>query len=435
MAIGVVGYWEIRNTGDPRCIRFVDRILAQDDDHWLAPASLHLGSCTSDISVAKQLGHQLPIAVLDIDPAMTMAITTTDLLITSTADLIGTIVACLGRYEELCGGTRDAHERFTAHASLMAKANQQARPIADEAVAVIRCMISHWWPDQLGDIPTAHLIPTHDLDHPLFGMSAERTHWPRLAMGDLLARHSPRLCLKRVLTGLGVSRVADPYDTIDALIAADEILADPGIYFVMAPAIPHALDGTCPISHPGLRTQLERVQCRGHLIGLHPAYLSASNPTEMARERSAAETAIGVAQGSMTRARLHYLRWLGPDSWQALASAGIREDHSIGWHDAIGFRAGTCHPYRACDLRNGTILDLTIIPLLAMDTTLFHKQYLGLNPGSAWDAVIPYLCALRRHGGRASILWHNTTMLDPAWSKLYTQICTEWASPQASLIA
>ena len=97
-----------------------------------------------------------------------------------------------------------------------------------------------------------------------------------------------------------------------------------------------------------------------------------------------------------------------PSTWRRLEAAGIQHDHSMGYADHIGFRAGMSRPYKAYDVAANRPLDLTIHPTAAMDATL--NRYMGLSPGQALDALEQLAGEVKLDGELT--LWHNETVVN-----------------------
>lgn len=146
-------------------------------------------------------------------------------------------------------------------------------------------------------------------------------------------------------------------------------------------------------------------------IGLHGSYRSADEPGRLADEKAALERLAGPVTGQ----RFHYLR----DNLAAVEAAGFRYDSSVGFPDALGFRAGIAHPYRPWGTR------LVEIPLAAMDVTLGERRYLGLSAKGAEPQLMALLDWAAEHGGGFAILWH-TDRFDRAaargWDRLYERV-------------
>ena len=86
--------------------------------------------------------------------------------------------------------------------------------------------------------------------------------------------------------------------------------------------------------------------------GFHPSFSTyrdaARTHEELTRLLRVAE-AEGVQQDAVGRPQ-HFLRWANPDTWRNWDAAGLSYDCTLGYSEAVGFRTGTCHPYRVFDL-------------------------------------------------------------------------------------
>jgi hypothetical protein len=58
----------------------------------------------------------------------------------------------------------------------------------------------------------------------------------------------------------------------------------------------------------------------------------------------------------------------------AHAAAGFKYDSTLGFNDNVGFRFGTCYPWRLYDLKREEDLPVIEIPLIVQDGAM-------LNPG------------------------------------------------------
>ena len=125
------------------------------------------------------------------------------------------------------------------------------------------------------------------------------------------------------------------------------------------------------------------------------------------RLRGVAE-AEGVQQDEWG-GRQHYLRWANPETWRNWEAAGLAYDTTLAYPELVGFRTGTCHPYRVFDLQERRPLDLREMPFQVMDGTLLTAM--ALAPDAALAAVLDIAGQCRRYGGCLGILWHNNTFL------------------------
>ena len=170
-------------------------------------------------------------------------------------------------------------------------------------------------------------------------------------------------------------------------------------------------DGAYLFEHPWVRGIIGHIGRRGHEVGLHASFCTyrdaARTRGEFARLLRVAE-AEGVRQQEWG-GRQHFLRWANPDTWRNWEAAGLSYDSTLGYAETVGFRSGTCHPYRAFDLQHRRPLRLREMPFQVMDVTLLSSM--ALKPDAALAAVMDIGAECRRYGGCLGILWHNSTLL------------------------
>jgi hypothetical protein len=112
-----------------------------------------------------------------------------------------------------------------------------------------------------------------------------------------------------------------------------------------------------------------------------------------------------------------------PDTFQNLLLAGIREDFSLAFAHAPGFRSGTAIPYFFYNLRKEEATSLLIRPTVMMDTTLIH--HLKLSPEAALQKIKSLIDACKQSGGDYLSLWHNSNLAytpkENPWINVYLQ--------------
>jgi hypothetical protein len=266
---------------------------------------------------------------------------------------------------------------------------------------------------------------THDVDSPwrwtrigLRGAAA------RLKRDVLQARLGPAV---REATGLATAplhrlRGTDPNWRFEEIVAAERRFGAAGsTFFVLAGHTdPH--DGAAPETYDELRPRLvETLLETGAEIGLHGSYATADDAGRLAGEKAELESLAGPVAGH----RYHYLRADPHRNLAPLARLGFRYDTTLGFPDAVGFRAGVAHPFRPWDFDRDEPLDLLEIPLAAMDATLAEERYLGLSARRGEPQLMRLLDWAAENGGAFAILWHPDRF-DPAtsagWDRLYSRV-------------
>jgi hypothetical protein len=328
-------------------------------------------------------------------------------------DALGTAFFMLTRYEELVLAARDQYDRFPATASAAVREGVLDVPVVDVAVDRLWQQLQRTWPRLERRSRAYEVVVTHDVDDPLATLQHTPVDVVRQLGGDLVRRRDRRLAARRVRSLLG-DRRADPNNTFDLLMEVSERHGLRSGFYFLAHRDERPREGAYLFEHPWVRTLIGRIARRGHEVGFHPSFATyrdaALTREELERLRRVAE-AEGVRQDEWG-GRQHYLRWANPDTWRNWEAAGLAYDCTLGYSEAVGFRTGTCHPYRVFDLRDRRQLNLREEPFQVMDVTLLSSM--GLSLDAARETVVQVAAQCRRHGGRLGILWHNNTLLRSA---------------------
>src|SRR5438067_194899 len=265
---------------------------------------------------------------------------------------------------------------------------------------------------------------THDVDVPW--------RWTRIGVRGAAARLKSHALAGRagqaVHEARGLARAplhklrgTDPNWRFTEIAAEERAHEARSTFFVMA-GYGHRADGAAPEAYDRLRPQLvETLLGAGSEIGLHGSYLAADDLERLARERAL----LAQLDGPLIGQRYHYLRVDPHRNLAPLAGVGFRYDTSLGFPDALGFRAGIAHPFRPWDLEHDRPANLVEVPLAVMDATLAEDRYEGLSAAAAKPRVLALLDWAAEHGGGFSILWHPERF-DAAsahgWDRLYFEV-------------
>ena len=172
----------------------------------------------------------------------------------------------------------------------------------------------------------------------------------------------------RGLAGAAVHKATgtDPYWSFDRILEDERRCGASSTFFLLADHA-HEFDGAAVESYERLRPRLvETLQDAEAEVGLHGSYSAADDAGRIAREKERLEKLSGPVQGQ----RYHYLRVDPHRNLGALEAAGFAYDSSLGFGDAVGFRAGIAHPFRPWDFERDAPRGLVEVPLAAMDVTL-----------------------------------------------------------------
>jgi hypothetical protein len=321
-------------------------------------------------------------------------------------DVFGTAFFMLTRYEEVARGERDRYDRFPVAASAAHREDLLTEPIVDERVERLWLALHRAWPRLERRETDFEVVLTHDVDHPLSTLQHTPRDIVRELGGDVMRRRDGRLAARRMRSLVG-RRDLDPNNTFDFLMDVSERHGLRSAFYFLAHRDETPRAGAYLFEHPWVRSLIGRIARRGHEIGLHPS-LPTYRDADLTREEF--ERLLRVAEGEGVRqdewgGRQHFLRWANPDTWRNWEAAGLAYDCTLGYSDTVGFRTGTCHPYRVFDLHARRPLDLREEPFQIMDVALAD---------GSWGDVHLVASQCRRFRGRLGILWHNNTMLRSA---------------------
>jgi hypothetical protein len=263
---------------------------------------------------------------------------------------------------------------------------------------------------------------THDVDTPWrWTRIGVRGAAARVKRNVLQARLAPAV---REATALAVAPVhrlrgTDPNWRFEEIVAEERRRGAHGSTFFVLAAHHDPHDGAAPASYDELRPRLvETILGTGAEVGLHGSYIAADDPARLAREKETLERLAGPVEGH----RYHYLRG---DPHRNIANLDFRYDTTLGFPDAVGFRAGIARPFRPWDFERDVPADVLEIPLAAMDATLAEERYLGLSAKRAEPRLTALLDWAAKNGGAFAILWHPDRF-DPltsgGWDRLYSRV-------------
>jgi hypothetical protein len=173
--------------------------------------------------------------------------------------------------------------------------------------------------------------------------------------------------------------------------------------------------------HPKLREAIQAFRDAGAGVGIHPGYETYMRPERFSYEVKALTNLLGTRK---LGGRQDFLRW-DPTYWLLWEAEGLSYDASVGFADAIGFRAGTAIPYKPWLLSENREARLTEIPITAMDSAL--RGYMKLKPADALGRIRRLVERCRTVGGVFHLVWHSTTMMDRGYAKAYRTLLRELA--------
>lgn len=297
----------------------------------------------------------------------------------------------LSRYEEYQAHEKDEHGRFSASQSQQKKLGVLYRPIVDELVKELWSKLGFSYASELSKFDC---VPSFDID--VAWAYKGRPLWRTLG-GFFKGKVFERL---NVL----LNRKKDPYDTYSEIVnisaQVDRIicftlLSDWGKY-----------DKNIHWKNSDYQSLIRGLNANGGM-GIHPGYETHLNSKKVKTEQQRLAQIVGH---EVTKSRFHFLRFEIPQSYEILLQNGIIKDYSMGYHDDIGFRAGTSVPFYFYNLRINQATDLLVFPFAYMDSAL--KDNLNVDQDEAKKLINDLLHSVANVGGLLMCIWHNSSITD-----------------------
>ena len=414
-----------------RELRLPDILLGTPDDAWLKPESVPAPGLAHVRPAAPGSGSvTLPVLFGAPTPAGVWSTRSAD-AVDVHVDVIGSAFFLLTRYEELVNDARDDHGRVPAATSIASREGFLDRPILDEYVDLLWDSMASLWPELERPPRAFRLDLSHDVDQPWASVGLSPLALAHALAGDALRRRDLRLLARRARATVDARTGRldrDPYATFDFLMRVSEDHGIRSTFYLLAGNQPGEPDFRYRIDDPPVLDLLRSIHDRGHDIGLHASYGSYRSSERMTLELAALRDACrraGFDQRSWG-VRQHYLRFEAPTTWRAHVAAGLAHDASIGYADAVGFRAGTCRDFPVFDAPAGRQLELRERPLIVMDATLLG--YNALDLAGAEQRASHVLAAAQRVGGVGTVLYHNSSLATPALRRHYAALVDRFAS-------
>jgi hypothetical protein len=317
-------------------------------------------------------------------------------------DMLSACFFLLTRYEEYLPFVPDHHGRYEAHQSQASQNGFLEEPVVDQWLALFIHKLKQKFPGHKFLLHQFRFVSTFDIDNPWAYLHKGLVRTTAGILKVLASGQIQELLLRvSVLTG----KKPDPYDTYDYILGMEERYRFRSLFFLLC-ADYGGFDANYALHTRFFRKLVSRLG-EGRSLGIHPSCRSHGEPDRLRAECRRFEVLLGQ---SARISRQHFLLLTLPDTYRNLISLGIREDYSMGYASAPGFRAGTSRSFRFYDLRDEKETELEVFPFVLMDVTL--RQYLSLSPDQALDRITRLMDRVKAVGGTFTSLWHNESLSD-----------------------
>jgi peptidoglycan/xylan/chitin deacetylase (PgdA/CDA1 family) len=156
---------------------------------------------------------------------------------------------------------------------------------------------------------------------------------------------------------------------------------------------------------------------RGWDVGLHGSSLSWSDPELLRKERAGVETAIGRTVRTI---RQHHLLFDIRYTPAFHRQAGFEADSTLGSNASVGFRCGTCYPFKIYDLWADCELDLLEAPLIVQEAALLKQE--SYDESRAYERCRELMERIASINGVLTLLWHNNVARSSPEFRVYSAL-------------
>lgn len=299
--------------------------------------------------------------------------------------------------------TLDEHGRFRSSDSLAARAGIERIPWVHrwaEAVA-------HEWGLNIDPPRRSKVNISVDIDHLLAFAGRNWLHVGLAGFRDIVNGKIAN-AFRRWRARAGGQ---DPYDTL--LEQMHLWKGQPWNYFALMQLERNEQDSGVDFSNrraQSLWKQLDHKLPDG--LGWHPSTGASKGARRGLLEKEYRQVARLLGR-QVRRSRFHFLSFQPEVHYPLLESLGIQEEHSMGYTDRIGWRAGIAVPYPWFDLERNAALGLWVHPFFAMDGHLLYYQPTA-NPFEEWHKA--YSDCLEQGVPFSWVThWRLFSEVDPIW--------------------
>jgi len=323
------------------------------------------------------------------------------------ADIIVSSFFLLSRYEEILKSEcRDKYGRFLSKDSVIFQQGYGNRPLADEYGVLLRTWLKEaGFNDFEENKGFSKIFLTHDVDAPFHFL-----HFKSVLKQIIINILNKNIINSTIKLYYDIN--FDDYYTFPKIIKYDNdfkrTLAEEtvqSIYFFLTAGSLLNLK-YYNIDSKKIKLLLNYLIKNNSKLGLHISREAGLNPKKIKRE--AYKLKMKIKQ-DILYSRHHYLLWKEPEDIEYMQQAKITDDFTLTYADCIGFRVGTCRPYRFINPITKELTDVIIHPLEIMECTC--DRYMALDYENAFSHCKNIIDQVYKHNGELVLLWHNTEFL------------------------
>ena len=327
-------------------------------------------------------------------------------------DVFSAVFYMISRYEEYFPYESDQYGRFRAINSFSYKNNLLEVPVVNIWINDLKVWLLKKYPDLVFNVPQFEALLSYDIDVAYAYKGRGFLRNTAAIFKDLISINFKNLQERLKVI---IYNKEDPWDIYKKLIAQLEHYKFRSIFFfLLGPYSRH--DKNLHFKNKSLK-QLIRDLFKKSQVGIHPSFNSFLNLNQIAKEKKNLELITGE---NVTKSRQHYLKFKLPYTYNYLEECGIKEDHTMGYPEMVGFRAGICNPFYFYDLKRERATKLKIFPITLMEASFI--KYQKLTPEQAIEKVTFLIKQVKDVQGMFISVWHNNTLSDSFLNKEWRKV-------------
>jgi hypothetical protein len=330
-------------------------------------------------------------------------------------DVFASSFYLVSRYAEYLPHIKDRHNRFNAQNCVSFKGGFLDKPIVNIWVSYLKLILTQklnieFSPNQYIFAPTIDVAQAYVYKYKGVARNS-------LALLDYLLKFQFKKISKRFKVIAGITK--DPHDSYDELNKIHKRYNIKPLYFVPV-GNAGKYDRNLSYTNKQYISLIEELDKAGEVC-LLASYKSAENEEKLLNEKQRLEKILGR---TVSKSRQHYLKINVPHTYRALINIGIKEDYSMGYASAAGFRSGTATPFYFFDIDKDQQTALKVFSITFMDTALKHSLRIRSQD------VISFLSAMvdeiKSVGGSFTFIFHNESIGNSDrwknWGNIYEKV-------------
>jgi hypothetical protein len=319
-------------------------------------------------------------------------------------DIFSASFYLLSRYEEYFPHVKDDYGRYTAKESLAYKNGFLQQPVVDIWAYKFQDELRKRFPNYsfpnrdysinpVIDVPTAYYYKNKGLMRTIGG-----------ALNELSRLKLVRF-YQRFLVLFNVKK--DPYNTFNWIIDQQKKSKQQfKVFFLIGDYSTY--DKNVSINRKAFVSLIKSIAdyCK---VGLKASYFSLQDSSQLKKEKQMMEHTINT---SLELSRNSFSKLNLPHSYRNLVELEINEDYTMGYVNALGFRAGTCTPFLFYDIDYEIQTPLMVNSFHVLDFALLkHSSLLDKK-----EELLRIMYQVKKVNGIFVPVFHNYSFSDePRW--------------------